>query len=336
MKKLLKKSLIWVIPVLLLMISDGSAVGTTSGTLITNRATVLGDNFTSTSNGVGTNVQPIIGGNWPASLDINGASGTEIRSNVSFLTNLGNALFNFRIAVDSANSNVAGGCGGPWPFVLMTNGVTYYIGSNNHVAGGNIPIASAASKRITFKVTIAAGASTGWREWRLVATTPDSHRNTVAYTGDDTTTIYGGPLATGWGMLGVADSLVWWGTAGGNDNIFRITCAAPTITIMKSIYSIAVADGGAPDNVAIPGATIRYRIVITNSGTGGATGVKVRDYVDTVNLIYVGGSMTATNTTGGPYTWNTNVAAGVLQWSNATGPFTGGSRTVFTFRAIIM
>lgn len=322
-----------IMAMMLTLASDSFAIGTTYNTLVTNRAVASGGNFTAVSNGVGTNVMRIVGGAWFASADIPDASAGEVRSNVSFLTNLGNDTINFRIALDYTNST--GPLGGSWPFVLMTNGVTYYIGTNIHAAGANLPIVSGANKRITFKVTIAAGAGTCWKEWRLVSTTPDTKVNITNYLGDNGTR-YGGTPTTGWGAV-VPNSLTWFGTGGAGlaDNYFRITVTAPLIQITKTVYGIAIADASGVDNVAIPGATITFRIIVTNAAAGAATSLKIRDVVNTANLIYVGGSMTATNRTG-VYTWVTN-AAGLpnIQWSNSTGNYAGYSKTQFTFRAII-
>jgi uncharacterized repeat protein (TIGR01451 family) len=326
----------------LFMTSSIFAYGTASGALVTNRAVASGGNFTSVSNGFGTNVQSIIGGNWTATVDITNATSGEVRSNVSYLTNLGNASFNFRLAVDSANSNPLVTAGGPWAFQLYTNGSLYYIGSNNHAAptgaGSTFFLASGGNKRITFKVTIANGAlDRAWRDWRLVATSGDTRQNTNNYLGDNGNW-YGGASSgvfTGWGDV-VTNSLVWHDTGCVSDTIFRLMVIGPQIQITKSIYSILTTAGNAADNVAIPGATITWRIIVTNAGAGSATILEIRDLVDTANVTFVGGSMTATNRSGPAYTWSTNVAMPYIQWSNSgAATYAGYSKTQFTFKTVI-
>lgn len=314
------------------------ALGTPAGTTITNEARVFGDNVTSVTDTTTTNVLPIVGGHWLGSDDVIGAIAGSDVTNTTYLTNLGNEDFTFTIRVTNfSRSGVA--TAGPWDWVIYTqaNYTTPAINTTTSNGGANtfdIDIPDGANRLIEMVVTVDGMAGTGHEQWRLMTKTSDPKENSANYTGDGATGVFGGPIGEGWGDT-IADALIAYDTLIDN-TYWRVSTDAPVITIAKDILSIVTGDAAGPNNVAIPGATITFRMIVSNAlGSGAATGLKVRDIIATNRLIYVGGSMTTNNTSGGPYTWNTNVALPVIQWSNASGAFNAGSRTIFTFQAII-
>lgn len=317
----------------LIMNTEIFAVGTTSGTLVTNRAIASGDNFTSTSNGIGTNVLSIVGGNWPGEVAQN-VNASQVITNTAYLTNLGNTAFTFNIKVTNYQRSGAA-TSGPWSYTVYTqnNFVTPAIGStSSNSASFAMPINEGANKRVDLVVTVDGGATGGWERWSLMAKTATSKQNTDNYTGDNGT-VYGGPIGVGWGDS-VADALLSYDVGTPANAYWQLNCQTPVITITKSIDNILTTTAAGLDNIAIPGATITYRIDITNSGTGVATSLKVRDLIDTANLTYLGGSMTYTNKTGAE-TFQTNVNLPNIQWSNTSANYASYSRTIFTFKAVI-
>ncbi|MDD5065567.1 MAG: hypothetical protein PHF84_00835 [bacterium] len=314
---------------------------TSNNALVTNRAVVSGGNITSSSNGVGVRIKPIVGGYWRAEADIGTGTALGTYSNVSWLTNLGNSTFNFQLGV--TNFTRANNDGGLWQYWIYTNtaaSTPYLTGYSNHrVTTTNFPIAMGQSKRIVFKVTVAGGSSDGIQRWSLIARTPDVKSNDVAYLGDNGNR-YGGPVNAGWADGGAVDALVWYGTgasgAPDTEYTWQVACQQPIVNITKTISSIQTIASAGLDNMAIPGATIFFHIRVTNTGSGSATTIKVRDMIDTVHLQYAGGLSVSTQA---GINWRTNVLASSIIWSNNSTTNFGGTgnsgKATFEFRAII-
>jgi uncharacterized repeat protein (TIGR01451 family) len=68
------------------------------------------------------------------------------------------------------------------------------------------------------------------------------------------------------------------------------TIVTATLAVVKSAAVISDPINGATNPKAIPGATVRYTMVVTNSGTAAATAVTLTDTIPT-NTTYVNGSM---------------------------------------------
>lgn len=329
MKKLMV--IMCIVAIALFVSYDGYAAGTAAGTTITNKAIVNGANFATLTNTRRTNVRAIAGANWYAQADILPAIAGASYSNITTLSNLGNATFVFTVTVTASTLTGAGSLAGNWPWTLYTNGVVYL----NQAAGGTASapaingFLSGATKQIKMRVFVPAGmSSSGYEQFRLTATA-STHYNTAAYLGDNGAS-YGGA----WGVYG--DYIAIDGTGGIDQDIWRLTGGgAPAITIAKSITSILVADGAGPDNLAVPGATITYTIKVSNAiGAGIANAVVVRDTVNVANLI-----MGVAGFSGGASEnqWDTRTNGNQIIWSNisAGGSIEAGNVGFLTMTAII-
>lgn len=119
-----------------------------------------------------------------------------------------------------------------------------------------------------------------------------------------------------------------------------VTIVTPSLTVTKSVYSsLANAQAGAPALTGrpIPGATIWYRVQVTNNGTatavlsGGSYGLT--DNLSALPVTYVGGSL---NQTGSPLAWSSlGEAAGVISGTIAGGLPGGGGTAWFVFAVTI-
>ncbi|MDD5065566.1 MAG: hypothetical protein PHF84_00830 [bacterium] len=340
MKRILKANLLFITGLIVILFFStygfAAVTPTTYNDVVTNKVVISGNNFTAVSNAMGTNVLPIVGGSWDASSDISNVAASSVQSNVSVLSNLGNNAFTFRINVDNFASNAP--CGGLWAWGIYTNNggvVPYLSGSGNGIGAYSIWIPMGATRRIVFRVTLSSAAGdSSWQRWRLLAHTTGAHQNRTNYIGDNGFE-YGGPPTMGWGDE-VTNSLAWndpTGLVGSSSNEFAVRCSAPIIGVSKTIQQIAMVSTSL-DDMAIPGATITYRITVTNRGSGAAQNVKVRDWFDTTHVDYRGGLTIVSNAS---LTWGTNVTANFVLWSNI-GNFggTGNARkAVFQFNTII-
>jgi uncharacterized repeat protein (TIGR01451 family) len=305
------------------------AAGTDYNTTITNRASIQGLNFLTSTTTNRTNVRAIVGATWSAQSDDQGSNPGSYQTNITTLSNFGNGIIAYQLSVDSFAS--LGNGVADWPWQIITNSVTYLSGSGNAGPGPSISLAEGAAKTITFRVLVNPGATAATQQFRLIAQSPTGHINTDAYVGDNGTT-YG----ASWGAV-VADRVVIAGTGAAidaNDNLYSITTAAsPLITISKSILSISDVSGYG-SGVAIPGAKITYQIKVTNAaGSGPASGVVVKDlctsgFLATIADQAVGGASTEA-------AWAMSVVGTTLTWSNTQALFEAGNRAYLTFTAII-
>jgi len=340
MKKLL---FILICGLIALPVTEVIGAGTDAGTTIINRAKVEGANFTAASNTVNTNVQRIVGGIWDSFTSDNSSANAGVTyTNVSFLSNFGNDTIDFQLEVNDCKTN--GEVAGYWQWRIYANagGVDYSGGWQTATAGpfGNITLNEGASTEIWFVVTVAGAAGTAWQEWQLSATTPNSHVNTNRYLGDQGTW-FGGPANTGWGQAPagetrINDALLMTGTGvldGSWDSYYRISTSAPVIGIQKTIVGVSDPSGGG--NIAIPGATITYQIYVTNSGSGNANNVVVKDFIDTANLQNV--SLLSLTANVGENSWAFGQTASELTATNtsAGGAIEGGNSATFQFTAVI-
>jgi len=305
-------------------------VGTPYGTRITNTATVTGANFTKEQAGIGTNVQRIVGGHWRGEDDQSVSAG-QVVTNTTYLTNLGNAIFTFQIRV--TNCNINGGVGGYWSWTIYTNenySTSYLTGSGEGTGwGGNYTIGSGVSKRIDFVVSVTNTATGGWQEWRLVARVTNSKINTNNYIGDNGNW-YGGTNGQGWGDT-ISDKLVCYDSVASND-YWRLSINVPIITITKTIDAVTTTNTTVPDNVAVPGATITFRVRVTNSGSGAANRVIIKDQIPANTEFVTGSTQFVVNPSGFKFAYS----GGTVYCSNLNNnALPANQRVIFTFKVTI-
>jgi uncharacterized repeat protein (TIGR01451 family) len=307
------------------------SLGTIYNAVITNRATVSGDNLANSISVTNTtNVMRIIGGSWSGGADVGSSSAGSVETLTTYFTNVGNAdNVIWRFGVFDTNYNTAT-LAEPWTWVLLTNTVTALSQANGYTntSAFNFLMDIGDSVRIDFRVYVALGAVTGTAGWNLIAVNTTGGQNTLSYISDDGTTRFGGAPTIGFGenVAGRVDLY------SGANYYYEITISAPNITITKDISQIVTGSGNAPDNIAIPGATITYRIAVTNSGAG-ATRLVVTDVFDLAYVSFVAASQTDMETSGAN-TYNASQAGNTVKWSN-TGIFDQGERSVFTYQVVI-
>ena len=121
----------------------------------------------------------------------------------------------------------------------------------------------------------------------------------------------------------------------------QVTIIAPSLTVTKSVHgSETDAQGNTASTLTgdpQPGATIWYRVQVTNNGTatavmtGGTNGIS--DDLTGLPVTYVGGSL---NQTGSPTTWDTLAeSTGVISGTITAGLPGGGTTAWFVFAVTI-
>lgn len=297
---------------------------TGAGTRITNIATVTGANLSAAvSSTISTQVQPIAGGSWGGSVDITGANSGSLYTNHTFLTNLGNQAFTFNIFVVSNGAT----SGSDLAWTIYTNNVygtpaATGIGDSSGAAF-SIPRPQAGTVDIEFVVFVSNTITQGTQWWTLKAKVSEAHENEESYQGDAplNSIWYGGSSTSGWGQLVETNSVIAYHPVAGNDGatyMWSVTISGPNIAITKSIKGISdVASLGY--SIAIPGATITNMIFITNSGSGDATGMIVKDYWAQAYVTNGAAFIINNNSGGDAWVASTNQSAQFVQWSNSTG-----------------
>jgi uncharacterized repeat protein (TIGR01451 family) len=274
MKKLLVLTLILCVGIFLY----GDAAGTAAGTRLTNRAYAGAGNLAqNVTNGIGTTVLSIEGGTWTsADADQGSAAAGTLYTYSTWLTNEGNTNDWFSLAVTNNATNTP--TGGAWTtsFSNVTSGalatVTRCTMNADSVAN------------IVFKCTVnAAAGNASYREYVLKAR-PNDTSTANDYTGDNSSA-YGGDIGND-ATYG-AGFVICTSSVAGRE--WRVTVSGPILAITKTVDSITTT---APEigNGAYPGALITYKIAVTNSGAGSATGVFIRDSVP-ANTTYVATSL---------------------------------------------
>lgn len=329
------KKLFFVLILCALMIAPQlvQADGTPVGTDIENSATVSGGNFPSNSDTNNQTVLLIVGARLDsADADVTGGIGLASYTNVSTLENLGNGTIDFNINVNQATNADAGGL---WTYSVYSGAMVPIADlqdvSGSQVSAVNINLASAGSTAITIVATADALLGAGFNEFSVFATTADAYQNQAAYAGDNGT-YYG----ANWGEIANDQvSMSNTGTAdGSSDQTWRITgSGAVIISITKSI--IGISDPSGAGGIIIPGATITYQLLVTNSSASPGTAVIVSDTFDVVNCDYFSMSADAGYTENN---WNMGIsAAGVATWTNmdVSGAFDGGNAARLELSVII-
>lgn len=87
----------------------------------------------------------------------------------------------------------------------------------------------------------------------------------------------------------------------GNTNV-RLYLLGPSLTMVKSVSNVTL---GGVDNIAIPGATITYKIWCSNAGAAGTTRVVIYDHINS-NTLYKSNSSTNSGGWTNQFSTNTN------------------------------
>lgn len=275
----MKKFLVLILILSIAAFVFGDGKGTTAGTLITNTATVGAANMATTeSNAVGTNVIMIDGGIWTSTQADQGGAAGGTYTYITTFTNEGNTNQWFAFTAVATNTNGSTGGG-------VDSWTTSF--SNQAIAGATVTRCTLApddAASIDFKCTVSGSAANGSYVGYILLAEPRSNSSFTAYIGDNGTN-YGGTISED--AEYTTGEIVCNGTAG---RIWTVTIAGPLLAIDKSIEAVDTLTSGAIGAGAYPGATITYKIAVTNTGTGGATGVYVRDSIP-ANTTYEAGTL---------------------------------------------
>lgn len=265
------KNLMIIISIVAMVFVAGNVLAQTPATTrISNEVTVTADNATTASTvSPVSQVRVIAGASYTAvPADSTGVSAGSTVDIIFTIRNDGNLQDDYTFAVVVSETNPAVDCGGSW-------------GSNWLDAGAagdtaeNVDVGNTAS--ITLRVAVSGTADdTAYFRYRVEATSANAATAVMsgAYIGDNSTAYCGN--------MGVN----WAGNATNQDGILRhysslndfieLVVSGPVLTIQKTITYIQL---GGTDVSAIPGATIRYEIFVTNTGTAAASNVRISDPV---------------------------------------------------------
>jgi len=144
------------------------------------------------------------------------------------------------------------------------------------------------------------------------------------YVGDNGVA-YGGNMGDSW--TGVVTPTAWkqcylqTGTSAAAGYL-TFVIAAPVLNITKSIQRITK---GGVASAPIPGATIQYRIFVTNSGDAPAVSTRIVDTTPSAAVMTFGATIGITNLTA------SDIVIPNLAWSNQTGSLAAGGRAVVIY-----
>jgi uncharacterized repeat protein (TIGR01451 family) len=274
----MRRMLIVVTMVILMAIVGGNNLfaQTAAGTAIQNQAVVTAANVSASVQSllISTNVSQIAGAEYDLNgipLDQPGASGGTVTL-VFAAINEGNCPTDYTFSVVAA-STLAGPSTG-------TNWILTWIGGST-VAG--VAMGDPFTNRLQVDIAGDAvdGAQIGWQIEISAAPSAGSFATNIRYDGDQAgVNYYGGDMGIDWdGSVDRPGILVHTnGTEGaGTENEYiQVTVQGPVLGISKSITALDLT-GVAMGAKVIPGATITYTIRVSNTGSGFANNVIVRD-----------------------------------------------------------
>jgi uncharacterized repeat protein (TIGR01451 family) len=324
MKQFRTISLFALFGLVLMVITAGSALaaGTDAGATISNQASldyevgginqpdILSDGDGNLANGPETTDFVV-----DNRVDLTMAGGDNLTASgtgqiITFqITNTGNETQGYSLELFTGNNGSDGDT------VDMTNVAVYLDNNNDGVVDGgdtlyapgsgnniaDIPANSGAASTIQILVAsdVPAGALTGdTASYTIKATTLDTGTTTVttATAGADDPTVIDVVLADADAGAGVNGS-----TDGATNGQFLATATytvqAAQLSITKAVAVVSDPFNGAANPKAIPGATVRYTIVITNSGAAAADSVEMTDPIPT-NTDFLVGTVTESTGTG--------------------------------------
>jgi hypothetical protein len=231
------------------------------------------------------------------------------------LTNKGNATSPFTIKFSTVQSNPAGST---WDAAFQNGTRSFNV---TPAAGGVI------SFSVCLTDSVPAQANGAYIRVRVIASNTAGNITTANgatnYLGDNGIA-YGGTMGENW--TGVTTPATWRCVTVqqgvGYDGFLTLIIQAPVLNITKTIQRIT--KGGIASG-AIPGATIQYRIFITNSGTAAAVSTKIVDTTAAAAMVTYGAQISITNLTA----YDTTTPN--LAWSNASGSLAVGGRGVVIY-----
>jgi uncharacterized repeat protein (TIGR01451 family) len=243
---------------------------TGASTNIGNTAVVSGANFSVANSVANITVATILGARAASELDDGSPTGVT-RTNTLTVTNKGNVSASFVFKFLLGQTNATGGS-------AWTSGF----------GAGQTPTATTASigpgvfASVDFRVTVPAIASNGaFRSYVIKASNEFTGATAILtnYLGDNGTA-YGGDL--GDNLAGAKNVFAAQTASSGTASNTTVPVAAIRtwqVTISAAVVAITktAAVSGPAGTLPVPGATVTYKIALTNTGSSGATGVEVRD-----------------------------------------------------------
>jgi len=315
--KIMSKILIGVLTITIIALAGNTFAaelyGTGAGTTIQNISIVSADNASAQQATKNTNVRRIggaqyttlFGGNYGIPADANGTAG-----NVSYfpftIRNMGNSADSFTLRIVSTNTNAAVSAN----YKIWTNQIVQ-IGSDTVINTTGL-IAAGASFDFRLRVRpLPTALVNSWVGYQILAisfsnATATNYQGDVAggssdhYAGDIGEDWNGAMNATYYGRLTHGGGSIS-GTATSN-RIIQLFLQGPVLNIAKRIQSISGPMGTLP----VPGSTITYVIVVSNTGSATANNVRVFDSVPantTFKSATVGAQFTSYSTNGFPVTY---------------------------------
>jgi uncharacterized repeat protein (TIGR01451 family) len=244
-----------------------------AGSFLTNIATVTGANFNTSMATQNVTVATQLGGNATSEVDQNAVDGTSI-TNMIHISNVGNVMADFTVVIASGQTN---GIPGSW-VTGFVSGATVI-----NVAPGGVA-------DVFFYVNVPGGAPNGSERSYTIFVTNEapSTANTIEtnYVGDNTIP-YGGSIGSGgaapstvrvsgtaFGGLTVLSNLV--GPDYNDTDVWQVTVSAAVVGLTKSVEGVTNNAAGIV-GIAIPGATITYKLTLSNTGAASALALQVVD-----------------------------------------------------------
>ena len=276
----MKRLMLVMFLVAIAMVFTGSvyAQPTADTTLLQNTANVTAGNVPAGASAThNTNVERIVGAEYstiPA--DVNASPGQTINL-VWDVVNRGNADGGFSIN----NVAVQEATNGGWTVTQLETAVGVDFAYGNTVS-------------YTMQVDVAGSATNGsWIEFQvdLISDEFGAAEYGRCYVGDNAT-VYGGDMGLDLAGTGTNNNgILLHGVSpqgGGTGNAWvKITVSGPVLSIVKYISNVQLGGGAAPG--VVPGSTITYCVLVSNTGSGTADDVIITDTLPG-NTTYVAAS----------------------------------------------
>jgi uncharacterized repeat protein (TIGR01451 family) len=216
-----------------------------------------------------------------------GAVNGQTVTNIILLTNYGNVSATFVFSFVEGNTNAA----------ILTGAWTAGFGVGRTATVTTALLAPGADTTVLFVVDVTAGAGSGSaRGYSIKAS--NEHVGAALwtnYTGDDSIN-YGGTM----GDYGAGPKNVLFNDATGVTNgvsggasassTWAVTVSAPVISLTKTVDATDVIGAGIT-GIAVPGATITYKLTLTNTGTSVGTNLELADSINAAKVTLVAGAL---------------------------------------------
>lgn len=294
-----------------------TALGTDANTVITNTATlnynVGGVGQTAVTGTVTFNVDKkiifsVTAGNpvaTPLSVTPNSTGGDTTNAIKYTIHNGGNTPQNFKLTMVDTNGFTGGGSVN---YYWNTSGILSTATDTNIATGGTIPAVAKDASVYLFSVA------------NVPATATDAQTRTIALTAVSVDGV-GTALANG-GSAGSGNAIVIAQASNTASDTGEYLVQTASIAVVKT-FSVTAGPSEAPGVLfAVPGATVRYQIQITNNGSADATTISISDPIP-ANMTFVPASITAPGSASATFAPNTvTVTYATLAKSGGTFTFT--------------